>query len=54
MTMGGSAKPATTAIRPDRISQTANKIDPKLFVILMLLTSVCEKCDPYYPMLRGD
>jgi len=54
MTMGGSVKPGTIAIRPPRISQIASKIDPKLFVSLMLLTSVCEKYDPYCPASPVD
>jgi hypothetical protein len=42
MMMGGIANPLRAAIRPHRISQIASKIDPILFVILMLLASACE------------
>jgi hypothetical protein len=46
MMIGGIANPLSAAIRPHRINQIASKIIPILLVILMLLTSVCEKSDP--------
>jgi len=54
MIMGGIANPLRAAISPHRISQIANKIIPILFVSLMMLTSVCEKCDPYCLVSQVD
>ena len=51
MTTTGIVK-SINCVRPVRISQIANKIDPQLFVNLRLLTSGYAKCGLYCPVSR--